>query len=556
MMSQAIRKLLLLLFLIGILIGGAIIPLFAQVEFPVERVLESLEVNTAKNRDTRAVTLDGRVLFKVSALAQGENSEPISLNQRVAEIENKLQTIADKVIDPTKLNLEVRIEPQSGQTVIYVNQEYLLTVTTLDAESQGLTVADWAEQVRTIVQTALTNHYLERRFEARLRQGILAGALLLLAIALSSLIERYWHKWKIYRQSLEQTVAELNRQEQESEVIDSSFYSQKSTLQRRLRQWTDRQRLLRLGHIFLWVSTIVVGLGIFPYTRGVQLFLLRSLGGKVFNLFILLVASILLHRLSEYAIGHLFNSLEQGRWFNNPRLQKRINTFSGVTMSIANFLIIMVAFVGALAIMGVSIAPIIASLGFIGLGLSLAAQDIIKDILNGMLILFEDQFAEGDMITINGRTGQVEHMNLRITQLRNTEGALITIPNSDFRSVENLSNGWARVDLGIEVAYDTDLDRAISVIEQTALEMSQSRGWRSQIIDQPQVLGVDHFGKNSITIRLWIRVQPLKQWDVAREFRRRLKRSFDEAGISIPFPQQEIWFRNHLSIEPKQQEEN
>ncbi|MFN3925806.1 MAG: mechanosensitive ion channel family protein [Pseudanabaenaceae cyanobacterium] len=522
-----------------------IVPVQAQT--PVDQVLDVLPVGMRRDPNVRSVTLDGRVLFTIAALAQSEEAS-LSLEQRVAEIEQRLQAIAGRISDPQQVVIEATVDPQSGQTVIYINQEYLMTVTTLDAQTQGLSVQAWAEQLRSILRDAFRTYHQERQPEAQWSQAGRAGLLLLLAILVSFLIERHWQKWQVHRQVLEQELQVLQQRELEEDTLEANLRKQEQTLQTRIRQWQDRQHLLRLGHIFWWVGTIVIGLGIFPYTRPWQFWLLRHLGGTVFYLFLLSLATVLLYRLSEYGIERLFTSLQQGRWFDNPRLEKRISTLSRVVTGIANIVIFLIAGLGVLSILGVSIAPIVAGLGFIGLGISLAAQDIIKDVLNGILILLEDQFAEGDIISVNGKTGQVEHMNLRITQLRNTEGTLITIPNSSIRTVENLSSGWARVDLGIDVAYDTDLDRAIAVIQETALKMSHERGWRQKIIDRPEVLGVDDFGDNSITIRLWIKVQPLKQWEVAREFRLRLKKAFDQAGISIPFPQREIWFRTSLAI--------
>ena len=135
-------------------------------------------------------------------------------------------------------------------------------------------------------------------------------------------------------------------------------------------------------------------------------------------------------------------------------------------------------------------------------------------------------------------------MNLRITQLRDAEGRLITIPNSQIKIVANLSSNWSRADLNIPVAYHADVDKALEVIDHVAQEMTIDELWRDFILDKPKVLGVDDFGIRGLIIRVWIKTQPLKQWLVARECRRRLKVALDEAGISMPMPQQEVWFNN------------
>lgn len=176
-----------------------------------------------------------------------------------------------------------------------------------------------------------------------------------------------------------------------------------------------------------------------------------------------------------------------------------------------------------------------------GVAISLASQNLIKDAINGFLIIVEDQYAVGDVIDVGNVGGLVESLNLRMTQLRDAEGRLISIPNSEIKIVANRSSRWSRADLTIPVAYDANIDGALELIGKVALEMDEDPKWQYQIVETPQVLGVDNFGDRGLIIRVWIKTQPLKQWDVAREYRRRLKIAFDQAGISIPVPQQAIW---------------
>jgi small conductance mechanosensitive channel len=127
---------------------------------------------------------------------------------------------------------------------------------------------------------------------------------------------------------------------------------------------------------------------------------------------------------------------------------------------------------------------------------------------------------------------------------------LITIPNSSITVVENLSKDWSRVDLAITIAYDANVDRAITVVKQVGEDMTSDLIWKDKIPEPPDVLGVDEIGNNGITLRVWIKTLPLQQWNVAREFRRRLKRSLDDEGIAIGLPQQSLWFRNSSDRSP------
>ena len=140
--------------------------------------------------------------------------------------------------------------------------------------------------------------------------------------------------------------------------------------------------------------------------------------------------------------------------------------------------------------------------------------------------------------------GFVEYLNLRITQLRTFDGELVTIANGSINTAINLTHQWSRLNLGVDVAYSTDLDKAMMVIEEVAVKMRRDSVWGKFILEPPNILGVDAFGDNGITIRLLIKTQPMKHWEVGREYRRRLKQAFDLANITIPFPQRSIWLEN------------
>ncbi|MGB5772239.1 MAG: mechanosensitive ion channel family protein [Crocosphaera sp.] len=182
--------------------------------------------------------------------------------------------------------------------------------------------------------------------------------------------------------------------------------------------------------------------------------------------------------------------------------------------------------------------------GFISFALSLASQDFLKDLITGLLILWEDQYAVGDVIIVGDQGGLVENITLRVTQLRNLDGELITIPNRTISMVRNLSSEWSRVNYAIEVSYDTDVDRVLQVIEKVGQELYEDPQWQEPILEAPEILGVDEISHKGILIRLLIKTQPLQQWSVAREFRRRLKNVFDQQGIKVGIPQQKMYIND------------
>ncbi|MEB3226536.1 MAG: mechanosensitive ion channel family protein, partial [Synechococcus sp.] len=298
-------------------------------------------------------------------------------------------------------------------------------------------------------------------------------------------------------------------------------------------------------------AAFFINLGLFPQTRITQVWLLGIFKYPLWLALIALV-SYLTIRLS-YALIAKFNqlladgALEAFTFItqeSNQRLELRVKTFSQVMRSIVTLIILVIALLVCLWSVNIDIAPILAGAGIIGLAVSFAAQNLLKDIINGFSIILEDQYAVGDVINVGPVTGLVENINLRITQIRDAEGRLITIPNGEVRIVANLSNQWSRADLNIPVPYQTDVDQALRILGEVAEQMYTDEAWRSQIVEAPVVLGVDNFNERGMIIKLWIKTLPLKQWEVAREFRRRVKIAFERAGISIAVPQSDVWLHS------------
>lgn len=518
----------------------------------LEELRQALSLPTTSIQ-TEAVTLDGRRLFLVAAL-QGDPGSVPPVSQRARSIEQTLRQLAQSGLDPETLRVEVVLDSQTNQPVIRVNGRHLMTITSLDAQLQGSQPMDWAEQVAGIVEEALRTWQRERQPQFLRRQALIALAILAAAASLSRLCQRERRRLQQKRDALQaeyQAIqAEVQERLQGEPGEDPVLVEQQAGRKRQASYLELHIRLLRLVQVGLWTGGVGVSLGLFPQTRPLQTFLLVSLRGPLLRLAGVGLATYGSVWLSSLLLDGLFAALRQEQWQNAPtyRLSKRLSTFAGVSKGVTATTLVLLGSLVGLASVGVNIGPLVASLGFIGLGISLAAQDLIKDVINGLLILLEDQFAEGDVIVVDGRSGLVEHMDLRLTQLRNTEGSLISIPNSAIRVVENLSNGWSRVDLGIVIAYENDLEQAIRITEQVALQMYREPAWRDKILEPPEMHGVDDLGERGITLRIWIKVQPLQQWRVAREYRRRLKHAFDQAGIRIPFPQQTLWFHSPLEM--------
>ncbi|MDQ3224122.1 MAG: mechanosensitive ion channel family protein [Gemmatimonadota bacterium] len=191
----------------------------------------------------------------------------------------------------------------------------------------------------------------------------------------------------------------------------------------------------------------------------------------------------------------------------------------------------------------IDIAPILAGAGILGLAVSFGAQSLVKDVISGFFILFENQFAIGDVIEAGGRSGVVERMTLRVVVLRDLEGVMHVIPNSEIKVVSNMTRGWSRAVVDLSVTYNEDVDRALAVVRDEAAQFSSDSSWTAQLDGPVEVPGIESLGDSAVVIRALIRTQPGSQWSAGREFRRRIKNRFDREGIEIPFPQRRVHVR-------------
>ncbi len=222
--------------------------------------------------------------------------------------------------------------------------------------------------------------------------------------------------------------------------------------------------------------------------------------------------------------------------------QKRARTLEGVLSTLVGVLVWVMAGFVVLAELGVNIAPLIAGAGIVGIAIGFGSQSLIKDFLSGIFILLEDQYRVGDVVRIAGVAGIVEDFNLRRTTLRDLDFIQHTIPNSEVRVASNFTKEKSRVNMNIQVAYRTNLDHAIAVLNRVGQEMSDDPEWGPLITDPLKVLRVDAFEESGIAIKVLGETLPIRQWDVAGQFRLRVKRAFDEEDIEIPFPHRTIYW--------------
>jgi small conductance mechanosensitive channel len=232
------------------------------------------------------------------------------------------------------------------------------------------------------------------------------------------------------------------------------------------------------------------------------------------------------------------------------RRRQRTETIGSVLRSITSIAVFTVAGAMVLSELDFDLGPVIASAGIAGVALGFGAQNLVKDYLNGMFMILEDQYGVGDAIDAGEASGIVEAVGLRTTRLRSVDGTVWHIRNGEILRVGNMSQGWSRALLDVSVAYDTDTDLAARVIKEVADSVWHDEALGKLVLEEPEVWGVENLGVDGIAIRLVVKTAPLEQWTVARELRRRVKTAFAEHGIEIPLPQRSLWLRTDPAAQP------
>ena len=216
------------------------------------------------------------------------------------------------------------------------------------------------------------------------------------------------------------------------------------------------------------------------------------------------------------------------------RIVQRTRTMASVLDNLATWAIAGVALIIILQTLGASLTAVVASVGFIGVALGIGAQATVKDLLNGLFMVFEDQLGVGDVVDLGVATGIVESVGVRITTLRDVNGTLWFVRNGEIERVGNLSQGWARVIIDLAVPYDTDVDSVQETMLETMNTMAESAKWRSYILEKPEVWGLETISADALVIRLVMKTRANSKDDVARELRMRLKKALDEIGVHLP----------------------
>jgi moderate conductance mechanosensitive channel len=223
------------------------------------------------------------------------------------------------------------------------------------------------------------------------------------------------------------------------------------------------------------------------------------------------------------------------------RSAARATTLSHLLRSATTVVVWTIAGVMILGELGVALGPLIAGAGIAGVALGFGAQSLVKDFISGTFMLIEDQYGVGDIIDAGEASGTVEAVSLRTTRLRDVNGTVWHIPNGNIPRIGNMSQQWARALLDVSLATDTDVDHAQDVIKRVADSVWNDSDWHGEILEEPEVWGVERLGPDAIVIRLVVKTKPAEQFTVMRELRRRLLEAFAAEGVELPDPGRVVW---------------
>ncbi len=544
---------------------------------PPSEVSQQGEYETAPVRSP----LDGKVLFTVTSptIFNRDNipADRLPVEVRAQEVNERLWRALHRTT-MTKQPPTVTIATLNNRPIIQISDDRfsrpirLVTVTEPDADLNGKTLDELAQEWQQIIQDEVI------RFRQLAAPEVLAERLIqvlqiLLGLLLASgviwllrrLLTRRQAALKAHYQEQLTAIAQTAKnlpldgsassdlttgEEGEAREIEDWRSHVLATVQHQfsLKRQLDLNKFLTWALFWIFVLMWYVGIAWIMSTLPVLMRWSVYVWATPFALIVIWFGISLAIRICKSLIDRFLHSWKAGispTLGEAQRTALRSSTIAEALKGFLTFVLIIVGIVLSLGLFNIPTTSILAGGAVLGLAISFGTQSLIKDLVNGCLILIEDQFAVGDVIQIDDKSGLVENLNLRVTQLRSSEGKLITIPNSTIANVSNLTRLWSRVDFSILVAYENDPKQVLQVLQQVAEQLYHEPEWRDRIPELPQVLGIDDLSHTGMLVRVWIKTAPMEQWRVGREFRFRVRQAFAANHIQIGRPQ-EIMFNADL----------
>ena len=271
--------------------------------------------------------------------------------------------------------------------------------------------------------------------------------------------------------------------------------------------------------------------------------ILPALRDNALQVAIIVVVALVVLRFARLAIHGIIKALldreaSEGtaQELSAIEVRKRMDTLDQLGGNVIRFFVVVIAGLMVLRSFGLDIGPAVAGLGVVGIAVGFGAQSLVRDYLSGALILVENHFSKGDVVTVAGVTGTVEDFSLRRTTLRDLDGVVHTVPNGEIKVASNRTRTWARINQDVMVVFGTDIDKAIGVVDGVGRTMTEDPVWKRRILEPPRVERVESIGETGITLKILGSVRASEQWAAGGEFRKRLLEAFADNGIEIPRP--------------------
>lgn len=260
-------------------------------------------------------------------------------------------------------------------------------------------------------------------------------------------------------------------------------------------------------------------------------FNITNILGAAFKILVIFILIKVFARIGNRFIAGIFDPSKYNRRLKIK--QRQANTLKVLTQSVLRYILYFIGIIMILQTFGVKTDSLLASAGILGLAVSFGAKNLVRDVITGFFLIFEDQFSVGEYVKVAGVAGIVEETGLRITKIRDFGGELHIVPNGLIEQVTNYNRGSLRALVEVGIAYEEDLEKAINVINQLARGMAEEI---KEIVEGPRVHGVSSLGESGVVIRVVARTEPMAKWNVENELRKRIKLVFDQEGIEIPYP--------------------
>jgi small conductance mechanosensitive channel len=509
------------------------------------------------------VVIDGVTLFRIvvpstgnaqQSIAVRSNTVSLAIDQALAETEHDGGTRT--IYDPA--TTQIQIAKLNGQIVLQLVDEHhrdgltLVTVTTADADYRRVSVDVLAQQWQSILEGAIV-HALDIRqpdIQERNANRVLrvVGGLIAITIGVFFLSAFLSRRITAAGEALAARNAELEaaRSEKAATAPDTpAGESDQRTILGLLVLRIDPQKKLTLLRALRFIA---IGLGVLAWFVAIAWGLLQfpqtAPSGHVFlhnglSVAVIWIGALLLDRVLTIMVDRL-PTLWELRAFGTAEDQQRqllrAPTIARALAGFKSFVLFFVALLATMTQLGIPVGSVVTIGGVAAIAVSLAAQNLIRDVVSGFLVLIEDQFVVGDFVTINGNRGSVERLTLRMVQIRDATGSLVTVSHSAATQVINHSRNWSRVDYEISVDPASNVGFAISLLRQQIADLESDPEWKDAIVEPAEWIGIDNISRDGAVVRARIKTAPLRQFALRRELNARVMKAFSSAKIVFGAP--------------------